>query len=103
MANRHKDFNELLASQFKDPEFSQLYILNLINEEGLSLEDALKETIISMGLKTFSTKAEVSIQYISDFINNRKKLSTDTMDKYLRKVFNLKIKIIVELAQDNVA
>ena len=98
MANRHKDFNELVASQFDDLEFSQIYIMNLINEENLPLDQALKETIKSMGLQTFANKAEISIQYVSDFISGRKKLSTDTIDKYLQKVFSLKIKISVEAA-----
>ncbi|MCF8057767.1 MAG: hypothetical protein K9K67_00615 [Bacteriovoracaceae bacterium] len=98
MANRHKDFNELVASQFEDLEFSQIYIMNLINKEGLPLDEALKETVKSMGLQNFANKAEISIQYVSDFVNSRKKLSTDTIDKYLQKVFNLKIKISVEAA-----
>jgi hypothetical protein len=98
MANRHKDFNELVASQFDDVEFSQTYIMNLINEEGLSPDEALRETVKSMGLQVFANKAEISIQYVSDFVSGRKKLSTDTINKYLQKAFNLKIKISVEAA-----
>jgi hypothetical protein len=98
MANRHKDFNELVASQFDDVEFSQAYIMNLINEEGLSPDEALKETVKSMGLQVFANKADISIQYVSDFVSGRKKLSTDTINKYLQKAFNLKIKISVEAA-----
>ncbi len=98
MANRHKDFDELVASQFSDIEFAQIYIMNLINGEGMSLEDALKETIISMGLQAFAKKANVSVQHISDFINERKKLSTDSIEKYLQKVFGLKVRMQVEVA-----
>lgn len=98
MANRHKDFNELVAAQFEDLEFAQAYITNLINKEGLTVHEALKETIKSMGLNSFANKADLSIQYVSDFINDRKKLSTDSVTKYLQKAFNLKVKIIVEAA-----
>ena len=103
MANRHKDFDELVASQFEDMEFSQAYIMNLINEEGMGLEDALRETIISMGLQVFADKAGISIQYVSDFVKKRRTFTTDTMDKYLYKAFNLKIKISVESIKSEIA
>ena len=103
MANRHKDFNELLASKFQDFEFSQSYIMNLINNEELSLEEALRETIVSMGLRAFADKAGLSIQYVSDFVNKRRRFSTETIDKYLQKVFALKIKVRVESVCDDVA
>ena len=98
MANRHKDFNELVAIQFTDTKFSQAYIINLIDNEGMSLEDALRETIIAMGLQFFAGKANLSIQYVSDFVNKRKKFSIESIDKYLQKVFKLKMKIMVEAA-----
>ena len=103
MANRHEDFSELVANQFKNLEFSQAYVMNLINEENLTLEEALRETIVSMGLQAFADKAEVSIQYVSDFVKKRRRLSTKTMDKYLHKVFKLKIKISVESIEGRVA
>lgn len=103
MANRHKDFNQLVADKFKNREFAQAYITNLVNKEKMNLEEAFRETIIAMGLQAFADKAEVSIQYISDFTNKRKKLTTDTIKKYLYKVFKLKIKISIEAVGANVA
>ena len=103
MANKHKDFNELLASKFENTEFAQFYIMNLINDEKMSLEEALRETIISMGLQEFANRAGVSIQHISDFVNKRRKFTTNTIDKYLHKAFNLKIKITVEPTGTKVA
>ena len=103
MANRHKDFNELVAQEFEDLDFSQAYISNLINNEGLSLEEALRESIKSMGLQVFAEKAEISISYVSDFVNKRRKWSTDNLVKYIGQVFHLKIKMSVELTKDEVA
>ena len=102
MANRHKDFNKLVASKFKNRKFAQAYIMNLINEEGMELEEAFRTTIISMGLKNFSDKAGVSVQYVSDFVNKRRKFTTKSIDKYLHKVFRLKIKISVESVRSKV-
>ncbi len=103
MANRHKDFNELVAQEFEDLGFSQAYITNLINNEGLSLEEALRESIKSMGLQAFAEKAEISISYVSDFVNKRRNWSTDNLVKYIEQVFGLKIKMIVESNKSDVA
>jgi hypothetical protein len=103
MANRHKDFNELVAREFEDLDFAQAYIANLINNEGLSLEEALRESIKSMGLQAFADKAEVSISYVSDFVNKRRKWSTDNLVKYIEQVFDLKIKMSVESPKGEVA
>ena len=103
MANRHRDFNKLVAAKFENIDFAQAYIMNLINDEKMNLEEALRETIVSMGLQAFASKAEVSIQHISDFVNKRRRFTTDTIDKYLHKAFNLKIKITVEPTGTKVA
>ena len=98
MANRHKNFNQLLAVQFTDIKFAQAYIINLVDNEGMDLAEALRETIIAMGLKAFADKAAISIQYVSDFVNKRRKFSIETIEKYLQNVFNLKMRIKVEVA-----
>ena len=102
MANRHKDFNELVAQEFEDLGFAQAYITNLINNEGLSLEDALRESIKSMGLQAFAEEAGISIYYVSDFVNNSHKWSTDNLVKYIEQVFALKVKMSIE-SSDEVA
>ena len=103
MANRHGDFDEFLAAQFEDIGFAQTYLMILVNEEGMSLDEALREMIIAMGLQAFADKAGVSVQYISDFVNRRRKFTTETMGKYLQKAFDLRIKITVESNDTEVA
>lgn len=103
MANRHKDFNELVAQEFEDLGFAQAYITNLINNEDLSLEDALRESIKSMGLQAFAEKAGISISYVSDFVNKRRKWSTDNLMKYIEHVFELKIKMSIKASKGEVA
>ena len=48
-----------------------------------------------MGIKEFSEISGVRIQNISDFVNGRKNLKQETLNKYLA-AFNLKSKIVVE-------
>lgn len=96
MSNRHKDFNEYLAEEFTDLEFAQCYISSLITDEGMTLEEALRESIKAMSLKAFSEKAGISIQVVSDFVNRRRNFKTSTMEKYIRDVFHLKLKYSLE-------
>lgn len=77
--------------------------MTLINDEEMSIDEALRETIIAMGLQSFADKAEISIQYVSDFVKKRKKFSTESIDKYLQKAFNLRIKMSVESVKGEVA
>lgn len=103
MANRHKDFDALLAKKFKNIGFAQAYIMHLIDKEKLSLNEALRETIAAMGLQAFADCTGMSIQYVSDFVHGRKNLTTATIDKYLRKAFRLQVSITVTAVDDDVA
>lgn len=103
MANRHKDFDALLAAKFNNIEFAQAYIIHLIDEEKLSLNEALRETISAMGLQAFAERTNMSIQYVSDFVHGRKNPTTATIDKYLRKAFRLQVNITVKTIDDDVA
>lgn len=96
MANRHDDFNEMLAKEFEDPAFGQDFIKELVNEEGYEISEALRKTITSMGLKAFSEKAEVSLQRVSDFVAGRRNFNVETIDGYLQKVFGLRLKVSLE-------
>ncbi len=96
MANRNKNFNALVAKEFNDLSFAQSYITHLINSENLSLEEALRESIKSMGLQAFATRAGVSISYVSDFVHGRRQWSTDSLIKHTEHVFKLKAKILLD-------
>ena len=95
MARRSESFDEFVAEQMKDPEFAKLSLLTSIDEFGESVEEALKYSIKLMGLKEFSELSGVRIQNASDFINGRKKLKQETLNKYLA-AFGLQAKTIVE-------
>ena len=93
MANRNKSYDEVLAKKFEDPEYARNYLLHITEEEGASLEDALREVIKAMGLKNFSQKSELSIQAVSDFVHERQAWSTNKTIRHLEEVFGLKVKL----------
>ena len=97
MANRHKSYDEVLAQKFENPKYAQSYLIHIIKKEKLSLDEALRETIKAMGLKSFSDKSGLSIQAVSDFVSKRQKWSMDKISNHIKEVFNLKVKLSLEL------
>lgn len=101
MANRHKSYDELIVKKFENPEFAQGYLLNIVDNEGLSIDEALRETIKAMSLQAFSNKSGLSIQAVSDFVSKRQKWSIDKLINQIDKVFNLKVKLSLEIFDSN--
>ena len=58
-------------------------------EEGLSLEEALRVTADSMGIKEFAQLTQEASSNIVDFLKGRRHPKQSTLDKYL-KPFGLK-------------
>lgn len=103
MANRNKSYDEVMAKKFENLEYAQGYLLEIVSNEGLTVDDALRETIKAMGLQNFAEKSELSIQGVSDFVAKRQKWSSDKLTKIIGKVFNLKVKLTIEPPENEVA
>ena len=97
MANRNKSYDEVLAQKFKKSKYARGYLINIIENEKLSVDEALRETIKAMGLKYFSDKSGLSIQAVSDFVSNRQKWSMDKLSHHIEDVFKLKVRLSIEL------
>jgi hypothetical protein len=95
MANRNRNFDEAIAKKMESSDFAQSFLLELMSEHGLSLVDALVESISAMGLSSYAERSDLSIQYVSDFVNGRKKSKVEIIDKFLRP-FGLRVKLDVE-------
>lgn len=96
MPNRHKSYDKVLAKKFKNPKYAQLYLINIIKREKLSVSESLRETIKAMGLKSFSDKSGLSIQAVSDFVSKRQKWSMDKISNHIENVFKLKVNLSIE-------
>ena len=97
MPNRHNSYDDEMAKKFKKPSYGQEYLLSIAESEGESIEDALRKTIKAMGLQAFSEKSGLSIQAVSDFVSERQKWSTDKLIKKIKIVFNLNVKLSLEI------
>ena len=101
MANRNKSYDEIMAQKFESLSYAQGYLINIVEEEQLSVEEALRETIKAMGLQEFSNKSGISIQGVSDFVAERHNWSTDKLAKTIKKVFKLQVKLAVVAPDDS--
>ena len=95
MANRNRNFNELVAKQMKDLEFAQGFLLANIEEHGDSVQDALIAAIEATGLSAYADKNGFSIQSVSDFVHKRRECKVGTIDKFL-KPFGFKVRLDIE-------
>lgn len=95
MANRNKNFDELIAKNMQDYEYSQSYLLVQIEEHGESVQDALILAIEATGLSTYAKNNGFSIQSVSDFVHKKRECKVATIDKFM-KPFGLKIKMEIE-------
>jgi DNA-binding phage protein len=95
---RTNSYDEMISEKMKNKRFAQGYLLTLMEgEDGLSVEESLKETIRSMGITEFSAVAKVPRPNVQEFLKGKRKLKNETLNIYL-KPFGLKIKITVEKA-----
>ena len=103
---RTRSYDEDLSLELQDSEFAREFIQGLIEgPDGLSLEEALRRTIQSMGIKQYvdlaRTKKVLAIyeSNVVDFLKRRRKPKFETINNYL-KPWKLRTKImLVDFAQ----
>ena len=95
MANRNKNFNEMLAKEMEDFEFAQGFLLVQIEEHGETIQDALIVAIEAVGLSSFAKNNNFSIQSVSDFVHKKRECKIATIDKFLEP-FGLRVKLDIE-------
>ena len=93
---RTSDFDSEISQRLqKSMKFRQAYLLAYIEDDGLSVEDALRQTIGDMGVNEFSEMSGLQKQLLSAFRSGNRKLKPESLDAFLGP-FGLKTKIIVE-------
>ncbi len=79
----------------QDTEFAQQYLLNLVEDEPMPVEEALRMAIPRMGVAEFSRKIKKSKTDIDKFLRGERNLKPETLNEYLVP-FNLRVKVILE-------
>lgn len=91
---RFRNFDEIISKDLKkSKKFRTLFLEGLMEEidgeKGLSLEEALKLIIQTMGVKEFAKLTRQAPSNIVDFLKGRRHPKQSTLDNYLRP-FGLK-------------
>lgn len=94
---RSDSYDELLSGKLHNPLFAKSYLLELTTnkEEPMEIEDALKFVIRKMGVTEFANLIGENKANVGNFLNGRRSLKEETLNKYLMP-FNLKVKKILE-------
>jgi DNA-binding phage protein len=83
MPRRSQDWNEGLAKDLKDPQFTREFIMASL-DEGLSAQQALRKVILAYGLKEFSKRVKMPSSNISRALNPKHNPTIETLNKLLR-------------------
>lgn len=96
---RNSSFDEDVARNLrKGPGAVQSFLLGLTEgEDGLDLQEALRMTIRSMGIKEFCQMTKILMPNVLEFLNGKRKPKPETLEKYL-KPFGLRPRLIAEKA-----
>lgn len=96
---RSNSYDKIISKKLQDFEYRQVFLLTLMeNDDGLSLEEALRDVIRIMGIQEFSKLVKVPRPNVSEFLAKKRKLKPETLDVYL-KPFGLRTELIaVKLA-----
>ena len=95
---RSSSFDEDLAKTLRTRRAVQGYLLGLTEgEDGLELEDALRNTIMRMGIKEFCLMTKIPMPNVMEFLKGKRHPKPETLEKYLRP-FGLRVRLLLERA-----
>lgn len=96
---RASSFDQDVAEALRKggPSGVQQFIIGLTEDDGLPLDQALRITIKSMGIKEFCEMTGIAMPNVSEFLSKKRKPKPETLERYL-KPFGLKIKLVIEKA-----
>ncbi len=92
MARRSKDWNEGLAKDLQDPEFSREFLLAAL-DEGVPIQVALGKVVRAYGVKEFSKKTKIASSNLLRAINPRHNPTQETLNRLL-KPFGLMVAVM---------
>jgi plasmid maintenance system antidote protein VapI len=73
----------MMAEKFKDLDYARDYLVFLVEEEELSVEEALIQLAEQMGQKEFAELVKTTKQKVNDLLNGRRKATLQTLQQFL--------------------
>ena len=92
MPKRTKSYDKMMAEKFQDIDYARDYLIFLVDEEEMPVEEALITLAQKMGEKEFAHFIGTTKQKVNDFIKGRRPASFTTIIRYLQP-FELDLEI----------
>ena len=86
MANRSKEWSEDISKKLKRKSYRRDFFIALIEDEHLTVRDAMQVLAKTMGLQEFSDLVNMKPSNISRIINPKNEIRTGTLEIILRKI-----------------
>ena len=98
MASRDlsKSYHDVWAKEFEKPDYARQYFIYVMESEGLSVQQTLREAIKAMGQQNFACKSGLSARSVSDFVAQRRQWSLDKVSQHIKKVFKLELTVSIK-------
>ena len=91
-----KSYHDVLAKEFEKPDYARQYFIYVMESEGLSVQQTLREAIKAMGRQNFACKSGLSARSVSDFVAQRRQWSLDKVSQHIKKVFKLELTVSIK-------
>lgn len=91
MSGRSRSYNKMIAQKMCDPNYASGKVLHYL-ESGHSISEALRLSIISMGIKEFAHKSSIPLQNVSEFVRAERNFGYRRLSKSL-SVFGLEFTV----------
>ena len=88
------NWDSVLANELNDPEFAKDFILSCIEDEGLSIQQALSQIIRTIGIKEFSEKTNIPSSNLIRLLRDSYNPTISTLNKVL-KPFGLSLSVTI--------
>jgi transcriptional regulator with XRE-family HTH domain len=73
----------MMAEKFSDVDYAHDFLMHLVDEEELSVEEALIQLAKRMGEKEFAALVKISKQKVNDIVKGRRKLTLNMLNQLL--------------------
>jgi hypothetical protein len=87
---RRTEYDKDVSKELHNPIFAQAYMLEMLRGDEFTAEEVLKIVARRMGTTEFSKFVGEKKSNVANFVNGKRKLKEETLNKYL-KPFKLKI------------
>ena len=86
MANRSKEWSEDIAKKLKKKSYRRDFFIALVEDEGLSIRQAIQILAKTMGHREFSDLVQIVPSNASRITNPKNDIRTRTLESILKKI-----------------